>query len=126
MVLRLALLLAIPVWSALALPLARAGGRRAVWVATLLVALTLAAWAGSRVGTANPISRTARWDPWLVTVMAAALLAIPGAGIAWGVTGALAAGRPASMAVALGMLGGLLALPVAFTVALLVEVLWPH
>ena len=124
--LRLALCLALPLWSAALLPIARGAGQRAAWLTTILVALALAAWAASRVGTANPVSRTARWDPWLVLVLAVALLAIPGAGIAWGVTGALAQGWPAWLVVASGVGGGSLALPVAFAVALLVDVLWPH
>ena len=124
--LRLALLLAIPAWSAAMLPVARGGGRRAAWSATLLAALLLAAWAGSRVGTANPVSRFGRWDPWLVVALGVPLLALPGAGIAWGVTSALADGRPAWMAVGMGTVAGLAALPVALAVAVLVEVLWPH
>lgn len=124
--LRLALLLAIPAWSAAALPIVRAGGRRAAWIATLVAALALAAWAGSRVGTANPVSRFGRWDPWLVLVMGLLLLAIPGAGVTWGVETAVADGRPAWLAVGLGTLAGLVALPVALALALLVEVVWPH
>ena len=123
---RLALLLAIPVWSALTLLILRAGGRRAAWTATLVATIALAAWAGSRVGTANPVSRTGRWDPWLVAVMGAALLAIPGAGVTWGVAAAVTEGRPGWAAVAAGALAGLVALPVAFVVAVVVEVLWPH
>jgi hypothetical protein len=124
--LRLALLLALPAWSLIVPALARAGGRRAAWVATLVVALALAAWAGSRVGTANPVSRTARWDPWLVFAMGSVLLAIPGAGATWGALGALADGRPWWLAAGAGTLAGLVALPVAFAAAVLVEVLWPH
>jgi hypothetical protein len=124
--LRLVLLLAIPAWSAATLPIVRGGGRRAAWTATLLLALLLAAWAGSRVGTANPISRFGRWDPWLVAVMGAFLLVIPGSGITWGVSTALADGRPAWMAVGAGAVAGILALPIALAVAVLVEVLWPH
>jgi hypothetical protein len=124
--LRLALLLAIPAWSAATLPIVRGGGRRAAWTATLLAALLLAAWAGSRVGTANPISRFGRWDPWLVAVMGVLLLAIPGVGVTWGVSSALAVGRPAWMAVGIGAVAGLAALPLALAVALLVDVLWPH
>src|SRR5690349_9399937 len=43
--LRLALLLALPAWSAAALAIARHGGRRAAWATMLLLALVLAAWA---------------------------------------------------------------------------------
>ena len=124
--LRLALLLAIPAWSAATLPIVRGGGRRTAWIATLAVAVALATWAGSRVGTANPVSRFGRWDPWLMAVMAAALLAIPGAGITWSVASAVADGRPAWIAVGLGTLGGVAALPVALAMAVLVEVVWPH
>ena len=124
--LRLALLLAIPVWSAATLPIVRGGGRRAAWLATLAAAVALAAWAGSRVGTANPVSRFGRWDPWLMAVMATTLLAIPGAGITWGVAAALADGRPGWIAVALGALAGLAALPLAVAAAVIVEVVWPH
>lgn len=124
--LRLALLLAIPAWSAATLTVVRGGGRRAAWIATLTTAVALAAWAGSRVGTANPVSRFGRWDPWLMAVMATALLAIPGSGVTWGVAAALADGRPGWMAVGLGTLAGLAALPVALVVAVLVEVVWPH
>ena len=124
--LRLALLLAIPAWSAATLAIVRGGGRRAAWSATLLAALLLAAWAGSRVGTDNPVSRFGRWDPWLVVVMAALMLAIPGVGVTWSVSSALADGRPAWMAVGMGTVAGLAALPVALAVAVLVEVLWPH
>ena len=124
--LRLALLLAIPAWSAAAVPIARAGGRRAAWLVMLALATALATWAGSRVGTANPLSRTARWDPWLVAVLGVALLAIPGAGVTWGVTTALAQGKSGWMAAGVGVLAGLVALPIAFALAVLVEVLWPH
>jgi hypothetical protein len=122
--LRPLLLLAIPAWSAAAVVLVRVGGRRAAWVATLLLALALAAWAGSRVGTANPVSRTARWDPWLAAVLAAALLGVPGAAITW--SAAATAGRPLWFGFGAGILGGLVALPVAFALAVLVEMLWPH
>ena len=124
--LRLALLLAIPAWSAAALPLVRGGGRRMAWLATLLAALALAAWAGARVGTANPVSRFGRWDPWLVLAMGLLLLAIPGTGITWGVASAVADGRPGWIAVGLGTLAGIVALPVALAAAVLVEVVWPH
>ena len=124
--LRLALLLAIPAWSAATLPIVRGGGRHAAWTATLLVALLLAAWAGSRVGTANPVARFGRRDPLLVVVLGLILLAIPGGGITWGISAALMAGRPAWMAVGMGAIAGLAALPVALAGAVLVEVLWPH
>lgn len=124
--LRLALVLAIPAWSAATLPIVRGGGRRAAWIATLVTVLALAAWAGSRVGTANPVSRFGRWDPWLMVAMATALLAIPGASITWGVAAALADGRPGWMAVGLGTLAGFVALPLALAAAVLVEVVWPH
>ena len=124
--LRLALLLAIPAWSAATLPIVRQGGRRAAWIATLVAAVLLAAWAGSRVGTANPVSRYGRWDPWLVMVLGLVLLAIPGVLVTWGVGSALTDGRPGWMAVGMGTLAGLVALPVALAVAVLVEVLWPH
>ena len=124
--LRLALFLAMPLWSAAALPIVRGGGRRAAWIATFAAALALAAWAGSRVGTANPVSRFGRWDPWLVLVMGLLLLAVPGAGATWGVAAAAADGCPAWLAVGLGTLAGLVALPVALVLALLVEVVWPH
>jgi hypothetical protein len=123
---RLALLLAIPAWSAAALALARSGDRRLAWGATLAAVLGLAAWAGSRVGTANPVSRTGRWDPWLVFVMGTLLLAIPAAAVTWTVASPLAADRPAWQAFGLGALAGLAALPLAFVAAVAVEVLWPH
>jgi hypothetical protein len=123
---RFALLLGIPVWSAVAFAVVRGGGRRLAWGVTAAAALALAAWAGSRVGTANPMSRTARWDPWLVFVIGTALLAIPAVGILWGVTTGVAAGRPGWQAIGLGALAGLAAVPVALAVAVLVEMLWPH
>lgn len=124
--LRLLLALAIPAWSIVAVAVVRTGGRRLAWTLTVAAALALAAWAGSRVGTANPVSRTARWDPWLAFVMSAALLAIPALGITWSVASTLAAERPAWMALALGIVGGVVAVPLAFAAAVLVEVLWPH
>lgn len=119
-------LLAVPCWSASCLGLLRAGGRRSVWLGTVAAAVALAAWAGSRVGTDNPISRTARWDPLLVTVMATALLAVPGLAIAWGVVEGDGRGFTAAGILGAGTLAGLLALPLAFVAAVAVEVLWPH
>lgn len=122
----LAALVAIPLWSALALALVRLGGRRLAWGTGLLLALLLAAWGASRVGTANPISRTARWDQWLFLVMALALLVPPAVAVPWGVADALGRPLPAPAAVGLGALAGLAALPVAFVLAVAIEVLWPH
>jgi hypothetical protein len=119
-------LLALPCWSACALGLLRVGGRRLLWGGTVVAALALAAWAGSRVGTANPVSRFGRWDPLLAAVMAAALLAIPGLAIAWGVLEGASRGLSWPGVVGAGTLAGLAALPVAFVAAVAVEVIWPH
>ena len=97
-----------------------------MWLGTVAAAVALAAWAGSRVGTDNPVSQTARWDPLLVTVMATALLAVPGLAIAWGVLEGEARGFSPAGVVGAGTLAGLLALPLAFVAAVAVEVLWPH
>ena len=123
---RLALLVAIPIWSAVTLGAARAGGRRLPWVLTIAAALFLASWAGARVGTANPVSRTGRFDPLLVLVLGALMLAITGGGVTWGVVAAMDGGRPQWQVVGLGTLTGLAAIPVALLAALVVDVLWPH
>lgn len=124
--LRVALLLALPLWSLAALLLVRRGGRGAALLAGAGIALILAAWAGSRVGTANPVSRTARWDPWLVFAMGAAMLLPPALATAWGVAGALGGGRAAWAAVGLGLLAGLAGAAAGLALAVAVEVLWPH
>ena len=123
---RVALLVAIPVWSVVTLGVARAGGRRLSWALTITVALLLASWAGTRVGTANPVSRTGRFDPLLVLVLGALMLAITGGGVTWGVVTAMVGGRAGWQVVALGTLAGLAAIPVALVAALVVDVLWPH
>lgn len=124
--LRLALLLALPVWSLAALLLVRRGGRGAALLAGAGVAILLAAWAGSRVGTDNPVSRTARWDRWLTFAMGAAMLLPPALATAWGVAGALGSGRAAATAAALGLVAGVAGAAVGLVLAVAVEVLWPH
>ena len=119
-------LVALPCWSAGAYGLLRLGGARLAWGATAAAAVALAAWAGSRVGTDNPVSRTARWDPLLVTVMVTTMLAIPGLAVVWGVGEGAARGFGPVAAVGAGALAGALALPLAFVAAVAVEIVWPH
>lgn len=120
------LLLLLPAWSLVALALVRRVPRPTALLVAAAVALLVAAWAGSRVGTANPVSRTGRWDPYLAFALAAAFLALPGIASTWGVGAAVAQGRPGWQAVGAGVVAGLVALPVALVLAVAVDALWPH
>jgi hypothetical protein len=129
------LLLALPaalLYGAIAAGVARAAGGRWAWATAAALALGLALLGASRVGTANPFSRTARWDPLLFFVMATALLALPAAAGAWAAISSLAAAPPsaggaATLRAALwSALAFLLSLPVGFVAAVVVEIVWPH
>ena len=93
-----------------------------------MVALGLAAAGAARVGTANPYSRTARYDPLLFFVMAAAVLGAPA--IAASLTALHLAGaapaRTAAVAAIWSAAAFLAATPVGFLAAVAIEVLWPH
>ena len=119
-------LVALPCWSACALALVELGGARLAWAGTIAATVGLAAWAGSRVGTANPVSRTGRWDPLLAAVIVAALLVVPGLAVVGGVIEGSSRGLAWPSLVALGALAGLAALPLAVVAAVAVEVVWPH
>jgi hypothetical protein len=129
------LLLALPaalLYGAIAVGVARTAGGRWTWVAGVALVLGVALLGASRVGTANPFSRTARWDPLLFFVMTAALLAIPAAAAAWAATSSLApsaaggTGTDTLRAALWSALVFLLTLPVGFVAAVAVEVIWPH
>lgn len=129
------ILLALPaalVYGAVAAGVARAAGGRWAWVAGAALVLGVALLGASRVGTANPFSRTARWDPLLFFVMATALLALPAAAATWAATSSVAAsstgGAPGDTirAALWSAVVFLLTLPVGFVAAVAVEVLWPH
>ena len=104
--------------------LARTAGGRWLWPAAAALVVSVALLGAARVGTGNPLSRTARWDPILFFVMTAVLLAAPA------VATALAAASTASGGALRGTLWSavafLAALPVGFVAAVAVEVLWPH
>jgi hypothetical protein len=129
-------LLAALAYGFLAAWLARSAGPRWVWAACVLLAIGLAATGAARVGTANPYSRTARWDPFLFFVMAAVVLGAPLAASSYA---ALALAAPATgaaavvgsarapLAVALWSAAAFLAAtPVGFVAAVAIEVFWPH
>ncbi|MFL5578248.1 MAG: hypothetical protein ACJ79S_20030 [Gemmatimonadaceae bacterium] len=128
------LLLALPaalVYGAVAAGVARMAGTRWAWVAGVALVLGVALLGASRVGTANPLSRTARWDPLLFFVMTTALLSAPALAAAWAATSSVAAtsaGAPGDTirAALWSALVFLLTLPVGFVAAVAVEVLWPH
>ena len=120
-------------YGSLAAWLARAAGARWVWAACVVFAIGLAATGAARVGTANPYSRTARWDPLLFFVMAVAVLAAPLAASSWAAL-ALTAPTAATDAPTRGALAAALlsaaaflaATPIGFVAAVAIEVLWPH
>ena len=122
----LAAAVALPVYSALAHLLLRTGGRRVAWAVGMALVVAVVLWGASRVGTHNPISRTARWDPLLFFVMGSALAVGPAAAATWGVLVAAERTPSALLAVLAGIAAGLAASPVAFVLAIAVEVLWPH
>ncbi|HET7458877.1 MAG TPA: hypothetical protein VFJ74_14605 [Gemmatimonadaceae bacterium] len=118
------------VYAALATWLARGAGGRWAWAAAAALVLLVAGAGAARVGTANPFSRTARWDPLLFFLMAAVVLAAPAAA-ATSTAVALAAPdasplRSALVATLWSAGAALLALPVGYVAAVAVEVLWPH
>ena len=111
-------------YASLATWLARVGGARWVWGACAIVALGVAAVAAARIGTANPYSRTARWDPLLFFVMAVVLLGAPLAAASYAAVAATP--RGAGLAALWSAGAFLLAIPVGFVAAVAIEVLWPH
>ena len=125
MIITLTLLGAIA-YASLATWLARVGGARWVWGACAIVALGVAAAAASRIGTANPYSRTARWDPLLFFVMAVVLLGAPLAAASYAAVALAASPRGAGLAALWSAGAFLLATPVGFVAAVAIEVLWPH
>ena len=116
-------------YASLATWLARAAGGRWVWAACAVVALGLAAAGAARVGTANPYSRTARYDPLLFFAMTVVVLGAPAVASSLAALH-LAAGdhtpRPAVVDALLSAGAALLAIPVGYVAAVAVEVLWPH
>lgn len=119
------LFLAALFFGALATGVARAAGPRWAWVACATLVALIALAGASRVGTANPFSRTARLDPILFFIMMGVLLGVPTLAAVYATTSAgPTAGflRTALWSAALF----LCAVPVGFVAAVVVEVLWPH
>jgi len=112
-------------FGALATGVARAAGPRWAWVACATVVVGVALAGASRVGTANPFSRTARLDPLLFFVMMGVLLGVPAFAAVYGTASAgPAAGFLRTMLWSAALF--LLAVPIGFVAAVAVEVLWPH
>ena len=112
-------------FGALAAAVARLGGTRWAGVACAAAVVAVALAGASRIGTGNPYSRTARYDPLLFFVMVAIFLAPSTLAAAWAAAGA----EPAAgflRATLWSALLFLLTLPVGFVAAVAVEVLWPH
>jgi hypothetical protein len=110
---------------ALATAVARAAGTRWAWIACASAIVAVALLGASRIGTANPYSRTARFDPLLFFVMLAMFLAPSTIAAVWATAGA----DPATSFLRSTLWSALLfivALPVGFVAAVAVEVLWPH
>ena len=110
---------------ALATGVARLAGPRWAWIACASAIVAVALLGASRVGTGNPYSRTARFDPLLFFVMLAMFLAPSTIAAVYATAGA----DPAASFLRSTLWSALLflvALPVGFVAAVAVEVLWPH
>ena len=110
---------------ALATGVARLAGPRWAWIACATAVVGVALLGASRIGTANPFSRTARLDPLLFFVMVAFLLGIPTLAAVYA-TASADPGASYLRTTLWSALLFLLAVPVGFIAAVLVEVLWPH
>jgi hypothetical protein len=109
----------------LATGVSRLAGPRWAWIVCATTVVAVALFGASRVGTANPFSRTARLDPLLFFVMVAFLLGVPTLAAVYA-TASADAGATFLRTWLWSALLFLLATPVGFIAAVAVEVLWPH
>lgn len=110
---------------ALATGVTRLGGPRWAWIVCASAVVAVALLGASRIGTGNPYSRTARFDPLLFFVMLAMFLTPSTLAAVWAASGADPAGGFLRSTLWSALLF-LLALPVGFVAAVAVEILWPH
>lgn len=107
--------------------LVRATGPRTLWLVWAAMLGLLVAVAASRIGTANPFSRTTRWDPFLFALLLATVVGFPSGAATLAITGLA---RDASHGFARIAAGGfgvlLLTVPVGLVLAVVVEIVWPH